>query len=178
MNSGRTRAGISNPVSEESPIEILTFDLDRRVFGLPAGIVLEITRLPHAAALPKAPPIIEGVINLRGRLVPVLDLRQRFGLPSRAASLDQHLVVARAGNRVVALRVDRATDLVRVDDSAIEPPGTVAPGVEYTAGLARLPGGVLVIQDLDRFLALDEGRQVDHALADATAGAAAPTNEP
>jgi purine-binding chemotaxis protein CheW len=119
------------------------------------------------APLPKAPPIVEGVINLRGTLVPVLDLRQRFGLPSVPVAPEQHLVIARTGRRVVALRVDRALAFVDVDERAIVPPERVAPGAEHVAGIAKLPDGLLVIHDLDRFLSLEEARQVDAAIGDA-----------
>jgi purine-binding chemotaxis protein CheW len=121
------------------------------------------------APLPKAPPIVEGVINLRGTLVPVLDLRQRFGLPSVPVAPEQHLVIARTGHRVVALRVDRALGFVDVEERAIVPPERVAPGAEHVAGIAKLPDGLLVIHDLDRFLSLEEARQVDAAIGDAAA---------
>lgn len=120
------------------------------------------------APLPRAPPIVEGVINVRGALVPVLDIRQRFGIPPHPLTLDQHLIIARSGPRVVALRVDRALDLVEVDESAIESAATLTPGAEYVTGIARLPDGVLVIHDLERFLSLDEARGVDAAVAERT----------
>jgi purine-binding chemotaxis protein CheW len=106
------------------------------------------------------------VINFRGALVPVLDIRQRFDLPPQPLALDQHLIIAQSGPRVVALRVDRALALVEVDEGAIEPAARVIPGAEYVTGIARLPDGVLVIHDLERFLSLDEGHGVDAALTE------------
>jgi purine-binding chemotaxis protein CheW len=118
------------------------------------------------APLPRAPPIVEGVINVRGALVPVLDIRQRFGLAPQPLALDQHLIIAQSGSRVVALRVDRALDLVDVEENAIESAATLTPGAKYVTGIARLPDGVLVIHDLERFLSLDEARGVDDAVAE------------
>jgi purine-binding chemotaxis protein CheW len=109
---------------------------------------------------------VEGVINVRGTLVPVLDIRQRFGMPPHPPTLDQHLIIANSGARVVALRVDRALDLVEVDESAVESAATLTPGAEYVTGIVRLPDGVLVIHDLERFLSLDEARGVDAAVAE------------
>ncbi len=145
--------------------QFLAFEIAGCRFALAAGALREVVRVVAVAALPKAPPIVEGVINIRGTLVPVLDIRQRFGLPPTPVAPEQHLLVAQAGSRVVALRVDRALDLVAVDEGAIESAARVAPGVEYVAGVAKLPDGLLVIHDLERFLSLDESQQLDAVLA-------------
>jgi purine-binding chemotaxis protein CheW len=100
----------------------------------------------------------------------VLDIRARFCLPPRALTPDQHFIIARTGSRLVALRVDRARDLIAVDQDAIEVADRVAPGLEHVAGVARLADGLLVIHDLEGFLSLDEARQVDGALTDVVAG--------
>jgi len=164
----RLRAG----VTVGSAVQLLTFELSGRRFALAAGVVREVTRTVALASLPHAPPIVEGVINFRGTLVPVLDIRQRFGLPSRPLTLDQHLIIAHTECRLVALRVDRALDLVVVDEDAIEAAAPQVPGVKYVAGIAKLADGLLVIHDLEGFLSFDEARDVDAAVA--VAGATAP----
>ncbi len=123
------------------------------------------------AALPKALPIVEGIINFRGTLVPVLDIRQRFGLPPAPISSEQHFIIAKADSRLVALRADRALDMVAVDEDAIESASRVVPGTEYVAGIARLTDGLLVIHDLERFLSFEEAGQVDAAVAGVLAAA-------
>ncbi len=145
--------------------QFLAFEIAGCRFALAAGALREVVRVVAVAVLPKAPPIVEGVINIRGTLVTVLDIRQRFGLPPTPIAPEQHLLVAQAGSRVVALRVDRALDLVAVDEGAIESAARVAPGVEYVAGVAKLPDDLLVIHDLERFLSLDESQQLDAVLA-------------
>jgi len=150
--------------------ELLVFALDAHRFALPAEAVIAVVRVVASAPLPGAPEIVEGVINVRGTIVPVLDVRVRFGFPGTEVDPDQHLVVARAGPRVVALRVDRALTLLTIPDDAIEPVECVAPGARLVAGVARLPDGVLVIHDLERFLSLDEGKRLDAALAAESAG--------
>ncbi len=144
--------------------QLLSFEVGSHRFALPASLVREVTRAVAIAVLPKAPPIVEGIINFRGTVVPVLDIRQRFGLPPAPLALEQHLIIAHAGQRLVALRVDRAVDLVGVDRDSIESAARAAPGAEYVAGIARLADGLLVIHDLESFLSLEEAGQVDVAV--------------
>lgn len=148
--------------------QLLTFEVGASRFALPARLLHEVVRAVAIAPLPKAPPIVEGVINVRGTVVPMLDIRQRFGLSPTPVAPEQHVLIAQSGGRVVALRVDRAVDLVSVDDAAIESAARVVPGVEYVAGIAKLPDGLIVIHDLERFLSLEEAGQLDVA-GDATA---------
>src|ERR1051325_3715596 len=155
---------------------LLTFEVAAKRLALSSECVHEVVRAVAIAALPKAPPVVEGVINLRGTLVPVLDLRQRFTLPSAQLAPEQHLIIAQAGTRLVALRVDRALHLVVVDVDAIESAARIAPGTEYVAGIAKLADGLLVIHDLERFLSLDEGARVDAALAGAAPRGATPVS--
>jgi purine-binding chemotaxis protein CheW len=144
--------------------QLLTFEVGASRFATPAGVVREVVRAVAITALPKAPPIVEGIINFRGTLVPVLDIRQRFRLPAVPVAPEQHLIIAQAGNRLVALRVDRALDLVAVDADAIESAARVAPGTEYVAGIAKLADGLLVIHNLESFLSFEEAVQVDAAV--------------
>lgn len=179
---GRVGAPQSGPRSiatcpEASTHQFLEFAIADRRLGLPTEVLQEVLRAVAIAPLPKAPPIVEGVINLRGTLVPVLDLRQRFGLPAVPLAPDQHLVIARAGRRTVALRVDRALALVAVEERAIVSPESVAPGTEHVAGIAKLPDGLLVIHDLNRFLSLEEARQMDAAIGDAATASGARSPE-
>jgi len=146
------------------PTQLLSFEVGNNRFALPVDRVREVVRAAAIAALPKAPPIVEGIINFRGTLVPVLDIRQRFGLPPAPLAPEQHLILAQAGRRLVALRVDRALDLVVVDQDAIESAARVAPGTEYVAGIAKVADGLLVIHDLETFLSFEEAGQVDAAV--------------
>jgi purine-binding chemotaxis protein CheW len=126
-------------------------------------------RAVSIAPLPRSPAIVEGVINVRGTLVPVLDIRKRFGLPASEVAPSNHLILAEAGGRKVALRVDRAHELVTVDSRDIVPADASIAGEGVVSGMARLPDGVLVIHDLERFLSLDERKATELALAEARA---------
>lgn len=153
---------------------LLVLQLSPERFAIPTRTVVEIIRAVAITALPGAPPVVEGVINYRGRIVPVVDPRRRFGLPAIPLNPDQHFVVVTAGPRSIALRVDRATELVTVAADAIARAAEVAPAAPYVSGVVRLDDGLLVVHDLERFLSLEEETDLDRALermADATAHA-------
>ncbi len=148
----------------QSPVHLLTFALDEQRFGLPMADVQEVVRVAAFARLPKAPRVIEGVLNFRGSAVPVLDIRSRFGLPPRAVQTSDHLVVARAGNRMAAIRVDRVSDLITVAAKDIEDIVAVTPHSDYVAGVVKLPGDIVLIHDLSTFLSAAEACDLDRAL--------------
>jgi purine-binding chemotaxis protein CheW len=153
-----------NPVTDRSLLEVLTFEVGGRRYGLPAADVRELLRAVAVVPLPGAPPIVEGVINVRGRIVPVLDVRARLRLPPKPVEPADHLIVARAGGRLVALRVDHATDLVRLDAADVEEARGLVPGLEHGGWVARLPDDVLLIHDLGTFLSQAESALLAGAL--------------
>ena len=155
---------MANDGAVVTTVPLLVFGLLAERFAVKGTAVREVVRAVAIAALPGAPDVVEGVINYRGRVVPVLDIRSRFGLPPRSLHPDQHFVVADAGPRLVALRVDRAFDLVDVPLDDIESAAQVAPGTRHAEAVARLPGGLVVIHDLEGFLSLDEGSQLNAAV--------------
>jgi len=148
----------------QSFVHLLTFELDEQRFGLPMADVQEVVRVAAFARLPKAPQVIEGVLNFRGAAVPVLDIRARFGLPPRAVQTSDHLVVARAGKRMAAIRVDRVSDLIEVAAKDIEDVTAVTPHTSYVAGVLKLPGDIVLIHDLSTFLNAAEAADLDRSL--------------
>jgi purine-binding chemotaxis protein CheW len=162
---------LDRPSSATTDVALLVFRLGEERFALPCDRVSEIVPAATIQALPDAPALVEGILNLRGAIVAVLDVRRRFGLAPCPLHHEQHFIIATIGGGRVALRVDRAEDVVTVPASAIRP-DSVAPGVRHVAGVAVVDDGLLVIQDLDRFLALDEARELDAALGAAAASAA------
>jgi purine-binding chemotaxis protein CheW len=150
-------------------VHLLVFEMAGRKLALLASAVREVVRAVAIAPLPKAPAIVEGVINFHDTLVPVLDLRRRFGLPSIPVTPQQYFILAQAGPRVVALRVDQAVDVVTVPETSVEEANGLVPGLEYVAGIARAPDGLLIIHDLGTFLSLDEARELAGAVEAARA---------
>jgi purine-binding chemotaxis protein CheW len=159
--------GFVRGVSTSGQQELLLFELGQARYGLMSAFVRELFRAVAIAPLPKAPAIVEGIINVRGRVVPVLDIRARFGAPAKPLEPSDWLIVAAAGGRLVAIRVDGATDLVRVDTQRIEESIGVR-GAEYVAGVVKLPDGLVLIHDLGTFLSETEGLALDEAMTSST----------
>jgi purine-binding chemotaxis protein CheW len=153
------------PGADRLTREVLVFEVGGQRYGLPIADVLELVRAVAITPLPNAPAVIEGIVNVRGRIVPVLDLRARFRLPAKPLDPSDHFIVAAAGPRGVILRVDRATELALVDTAAVQPPETLGPGAAYVAGVAKLEDGMVLIHDLTTFLSAAEAASLDDALA-------------
>ncbi|MBW3662513.1 MAG: chemotaxis protein CheW [Actinobacteria bacterium] len=145
---------------------LVVFGLHGQRYALAAEDVIEVQRMVQLVALPGAPRIVEGVFDLRGRLVPVLDVRDRFGLAPKPVDPADHLVIARAGARTVALRVDAVLGLTEVPQDRIDRAASRFPGVIHVEGVAHDDEGLIVLHDLATFLALEEEDRLDAALAD------------
>lgn len=148
----------------ETSVPLLVFALGAERCAIRADTVHEVVRAVAVATLPDAPEGVEGVINYRGRVAPVFDPRARFGLAARPLHPDQHFVMADAGHHLVALRVDRALDLLELPADTIESAERAVPGSRRTEGVGRLPDGLVVIHDLERFLSAEEDVRLDAAV--------------
>lgn len=157
--------------NEAASVDTMQFVLDAARYALRIDHVREVVRAASIARLPSAPPVIEGVLDVRGALIPALDLRQRFGHAPKVLWPDQYFIVAQAGARAVALRVDAAPLLLEIPDDAIDDPQSVTSVVGgYIAGVARLPDGVVLIHDPATFLSQSEAESLEQAMAKARDG--------
>lgn len=145
-------------------LPFLIFGLDDQRYALPLEVVQRVIRAVEITPLPKAPEIVLGVINLRGHVVPVMNLRRRFRLPERDLRLSDHLIIAHTSRRVVALAADGVTGVMECPAEALTPAENVLPRLEYVTGVVTLADGLVLIHDLDRFLSLDEEAALDAAM--------------
>ena len=144
-------------------MDLLTFDLGGIRCALPATDVREVVRAVSILPLPNAPAAVEGVINVRGTLVPVLDLRRRLDLPARPVALSDHLVLVRAGGRDVAVRVDRAIAVVAAGDECLEAPDAGLTTAPFISAVGKLVDGLVLVHDLRRFLDASEEASLEAA---------------
>ena len=145
----------------QSVVSLLIFELDDQRFGIAMAEVQEIVRAVSFARLPKAPRIIEGVVNFRDTAVPLLDIRARFRLPPKAIAPSDHFIIAWAESRTVAIRVDRVIDLMPVALDDIEDIKNITSESEYIAGVAKLPDDTVLIHELASFLTAAEAAELD-----------------
>ena len=149
--------------------KVLIFEIGGQRYGLPASDVAELVRAVAIVPLPLESACIEGVIDLRGTVVPVVDLRARLRLPSKAVEPSDHLIIiaAGAGGRPLALRVDRALDLVVGDPAAFEQVHEFMPGSgdAILVMMMRMPDGLVPLLDLRALIATTRSAAVPLALA-------------
>ena len=145
-------------------MNLLLFELDELRCAIDASLAREVVRAVAVTPLPGAPAVVEGVIDIRGTTVPVLDVRSRFGLSARPAEPTDHMIIAWTGSRIVALRVTRAEGLQQIDPAAIDDARQITKGADAIEGVARLPDGLAIIYDLPRFLSAAEAESLARAL--------------
>ena len=145
--------------------QLVTFAIEEQCYALHLSCVDRIVRAVEITELPKAPPIVLGVINVQGEIVPVVNIRKRFNLPEREIGLTDHFIICHTARRWVALVADSATKVVEYSPNAIVAAEKILPGMEYIEGVAKLPDGLILIHDLEKFLSLEEERTLQEALS-------------
>jgi purine-binding chemotaxis protein CheW len=139
-------------------IKLVVFEVEGRTYALRLTRVIEVVRMVAATPVPEAPPWVAGIVNLRGKLIPLVDLRPRLGLEPTEPDPSHVFVVASSGERTVGILADRVHDVVTVSDAAIEQPDETTVSRGLVTGLCRSADGPLLILDVDR---LSAGAEVD-----------------
>jgi len=137
--------------------QLVTFALAGEEFGVPIAVVKEIVRVPEITRVPRAPSFIEGVANLRGAILPIVNLRERFELPAQERTDDNRAVVIELGGKLTGLVVDQVSEVMQIPTDIIEPPPPVlgtSVGVEYLQGVAKLKEGkrLILLLQIDRVI--------------------------
>jgi purine-binding chemotaxis protein CheW len=149
---------------EEHKIQILAFRVDDRRFGLQLLRVRRVVRAVDPTPLPQAPEAVLGVIDLQGTIVPVLNIRGKFGFPLRDIGLADQFIIADTSSRIVALLVDSTIEVLEFPADAIVQTRQFAQESDQVDGVVRLQDGLLLIQDLERFLSSNEQLVLEEAI--------------
>mgnify|MGYP001581901335 CR=1 FL=1 len=146
-------------------LQMVGFKVDREFFGVPIEKVKEIVRVPEITHVPDAPEFVEGVINLRGKIVPVVDMRKRLGVKSSEHSRASRVLILDMEKGVVGLIVDSASEILKISDEAIEPPPELVSSIggDYITGVGKLNDKLIVMLDLQRLMSADEIKRLDAA---------------
>ena len=152
-------------------LQLVGFRIGRETFGVPIGLVHEIVRVPEITSVPDAPRYVEGVINLRGKIISIVDLRKRFGELHIEPSRKNRILVAEIQNKMVGLIVDAASEVIRLPEAEIEaPPEVFEDGeLKYVTGVGKLNGRLVILVDLTKILQKGELRRLGDAAVAVTA---------
>jgi purine-binding chemotaxis protein CheW len=136
-------------------LHIVGFQVGRETYGVPITSLHEIVRVPEITAVPDAPDYLEGVINLRGKIVSVMDLRKRFGEKNAAVKKNNRILVVEHSGRLAGLIVDSASEVLKIPADAVEPPPAVFQegGLNCVTGLGKVNGRLVVLLDMSKLLA-------------------------
>jgi purine-binding chemotaxis protein CheW len=149
--------------AENGRNQLVVFILDEQRYALHLLAVERVACVVEIAPLPKAPEIVVGVIDLQGRIVPVVNIRKRFRLPDREMGLSNQLIIANTSRRTIAFVVDSVTDVAERAEREVITAEKILPGLEYLEGVMKLDDGIVFIHDLDRFFSLEEEKQLNDA---------------
>lgn len=146
-------------------VQLVTFRLGADEFGLDVFSVHEILRYSAPTPVPKAPGFVEGVVDVRGTLVPVVDMRRRFELPEAPVNDETRTVLVQYGDERLGLVVDAVTEVMRVPETAVSEPPAYIRGLaaEFVRGIVRLEGRLVVLIDIERILSSQERIALEQA---------------
>ncbi len=154
-------------------LHIVGFQVGRETYGVPITSLHEIVRVPEITAVPDAPDYLEGVINLRGKIVSVMDLRKRFGEKQALLKKQNRILVVEHGGRLAGLIVDSASEVLKIPSDAVEPPPAVFQegGLNCVTGLGKVGGRLVVLLDMSKLLAPASLQQAKREAGEKKSGA-------
>lgn len=148
-------------------LQLVTFTIAHEEFGMDILKVQEIIRTLEITRVPRAPVFVEGVINLRGKVIPIIDLRRRFGMESKPHDKDTRIIVIEINGMIVGFVVDSVSEVLRIPASTVEPPPSIVSGIdsEYISGVGKLDNRLLIMIDLDKLLSEEEHSSLGDAVS-------------
>ncbi|MBE9502939.1 MAG: chemotaxis protein CheW [Proteobacteria bacterium] len=139
-------------------LQLVSFKLGNEEFAVDILKIQEINRMIEITKVPKSPDFVEGVINLRGKVIPIIDLRKRFGMEVTEHTKNTRIVVVDIDNKVVGLIVDGVSEVLRLPASTVEPPPPIVAGIdaEYINGVGKMEDRLLILLELEKVLSQEE----------------------
>src|SRR5271166_6970039 len=144
--------------TENPIIQLVGFRLDNEDYAIAITKIQEIILMKPITRIPQVPDFIEGLINLRGSVIPIVNLRKRFGLPSRLVDDETRTIVVNVQDKTVGCIVDAVTQVMRINRDQIQPPplSVLAVSHQYIAGLAKLEDRLMIILDIEKLFEAEE----------------------
>jgi purine-binding chemotaxis protein CheW len=144
-------------------LQLVTFKLENEEFGVDILKVQEINRMLTITKIPNAPPFVEGVINLRGKIIPIVDLRKRLGFNGKAYDKSTRIIVVELDGLILGFIVDSVSEVLRVSESTVEPPPSIMGGIEsdYIEGVGKLDNRLLILLELGKVFATKDRKDME-----------------
>ncbi len=144
--------------TSEKIIQLVSFKLGKEEFGVDILAIQEIIRMLEITRVPNSPEFIEGVINLRGKVIPVVNLRKRLNMPAKEYDKSTRIIVVELGAKIVGFIVDSVSEVLRIPVDALEPPPQMLGNIEgeYITAVGKLKDGLLILLDLTKILSPGE----------------------
>ena len=148
------KSGIHATGGGDELLQLVSFKIGEEEYGVDILKVQEINRMLEVTRVPNAPPYVDGVINLRGKVIPVVDLRERFGMQRKEHDKNTRIVVMELAGRVIGFVVDAVSEVLRIPRSVTEPPpaGASTGNADYITAVGKLEDRLLTLLDLEKVL--------------------------
>jgi len=149
--------------SHEDLLQLVSFNIGEEEFGVDILRVQEINRMTHVTRVPNTPEYVVGVINLRGKVIPIIDLRLRLGLPKKAYEKDTRIVVVEIDNKVIGFIVDSVNEVIRINKNIAEPPPPMVSGIDsdFITAIGKLQDRLLILLDLHRVITIESIKNIE-----------------
>jgi len=161
---------IDKRVNTNKSDQIVVFSIDERRCALLLATVDRIVGVVELTPLPKASTIVLGIINMQGRIIPVLNMRRRFHLPEREIYLRDQLIIVHTSEQSVALLVDNVSGVIEYSGHEVVAAEEIVPGIEYVKSIIKLEDGINLILNIDTLLSIEEVRSLDDAVKEPHGG--------
>ncbi len=142
--------------------QFVVFKLGNEEYGVPITQVKEINRLTTTTKVPRSPAFVEGIINLRGQIIPIIDMKKRFDLPLTEYTGEARIIVIQVGDHTFGVEVDSVSEVLRINSGNIEPAPHIVCSIDarYITGVAKVGDRLLILLDLDKLLSDEEKAQL------------------
>lgn len=150
--------------------QLIVFSIDEQRYALPLSIVERVIRAVEITLLPKAPDMVIGIVNVQGRIIPVVNIRRRFGLREREIDLNDQLVIAYTSKRSIAFVADSVSGVIGIPEKEVVAAEEILPGMGYVKGIVKEDDGMIHILDIDSILSSGEIKSLNDAMVEGIGG--------